>query len=646
MAMLTASGSHIEYRTSVWSLGLAYYYQLGEPSFKEEKTSVPLSVKIASSPTGKVAMNPGLHHRATRDIIFNHWHERVVKYYQKYNPDKVGEVSILLSKYRGHEQELLYALEHKYGPEFVNNHGEAENQVKDVLDVKSSTHGSLALSYGGEVYQWGVLFEEILTRPTLIWGGLFNGRTTRLKAVAIACGRKHAALITEDGGTFTWGCGFDGCLGHGSNETHHSRPTRVQALIDKHAFAISCGGNHTVAATGCGDVFVWGNNRNGQLGIYPRKDRLCISLPLMLTLKEHAIILVSCGRQHTALVSENGYLLTMGCGKYGRLGHGPSALKEDDWEQGVNKSVNFKPRVVKYGSMRHPLLAHQVACGDFHTIVLGTNGDVYSFGKNESGQCGHGTKHNYVVPRLVEALSGFTVSAVEAGGDASMAVLTNGTVFAWGDSSNGSLGIDVVHDTHDTRDPVLDEVHTISLPCQITALGREHVVGVSCSGGHTIFVTSKTDNEEFSNIGSTSLSTMPSTFTSLSRIANSGPADEKEVEVEARLDLPTLFSRVRHGRYGDVLKELSLGVPPDTTDTHGNTLLLVACQNGRKKIAKCCLRYNANIDVQNRAGNSALHFCFMYGHLALFDYLLEKGANDRLLNGDGKACYEVGVEPD
>ena len=639
MAMLTASKSHVDYRTSILSLGLAYYYQLGEPSFKEEKTSVPLSVKIASSPTGEVAMHPGLHHRATRDVIFNHWRERLVKYYQKYNPEKVGEVSMLLSKYRGHEQELLYALERKYGPEFVNNHGEAE----DVFDVKSSTHGSLALSYDGKVYQWGVLFEEILTRPTLIWSGLFSGRTPRLKAIAISCGRKHAALITENGGTFTWGCGFDGCLGHGSIETHHSRPTRVKALIDNRAFAISCGGNHTVAATDSGDVFVWGNNRNGQLGIYPREDRLCVSLPLMLILKEHAIIFVSCGRQHTALVSEKGYLLTMGCGKYGRLGHGPSALKEDDWEQGVNKSVNFKPRVVKYGSVRRPLLAYQVACGDFHTIVLGINGDVYSFGKNENGQCGHGTKHNYVVPRLIEALSGFTVSAVEAGGDASMAVLTNGTVFAWGDSSNGSLGIDVVHDMHDARDPVLDDVHTISLPCQITALSREHVVGVSCSGGHTIFVTSKTENEKFLNFDLTSLSTMPSTFTSLSRTANSGPADETGFEVEARLDLPTLFSRVRHGKYGDVLRELSLGVSPDTTDTHGNTLLLVACQNGRKKIAKCCLRYNANIDVQNRAGNSALHFCFMYGHLDLFDYLLEKGANDRLLNGDGKVCYEVGV---
>ena len=77
--------------------------------------------------------------------------------------------------------------------------------------------------------------------------------------------------------------------------------------------------------------------------------------------------------------------------------------------------------------------------------------------------------------------------------------------------------------------------------------------------------------------------------------------------------------------------------PIDSPDEFGNTLLNVACQNGLKRIVKVVLRREANINFQNRAGNTPLHFCYAYGFLNLAEYLQSKGADPEIISKN----YEV-----
>lgn len=55
------------------------------------------------------------------------------------------------------------------------------------------------------------------------------------------------------------------------------------------------------------------------------------------------------------------------------------------------------------------------------------------------------------------------------------------------------------------------------------------------------------------------------------------------------------------------------GVPADVRDDHGNTILLVACQNGHKRALKVALRRGADINAKNSRGNTALHFFYAFG---------------------------------
>ncbi|EKX47900.1 hypothetical protein GUITHDRAFT_93862 [Guillardia theta CCMP2712] len=106
-----------------------------------------------------------------------------------------------------------------------------------------------------------------------------------------------------------------------------------------------------------------------------------------------------------------------------------------------------------------------------------------------------------------------------------------------------------------------------------------------------------------------------------------------------------IFSRARHGRYHDceriLLTEVDgKKVPVDVRDENGNTPLIVASQNNRKRVAKLFLRNKADINAINVHGNTCLHYCFTYGYGELGDYLISKGANDALKNKNGLTCYD------
>ena len=92
------------------------------------------------------------------------------------------------------------------------------------------------------------------------------------------------------------------------------------------------------------------------------------------------------------------------------------------------------------------------------------------------------------------------------------------------------------------------------------------------------------------------------------------------------------ISLCRHNRYDDLVKMMdnsgvSNGDWSRIRDTHGNTLLLVAAQNGLRRICKMLLRRGAaDIRAVNGQGKGVLHFCRLYGHVELGEYLRGKGA--------------------
>lgn len=82
--------------------------------------------------------------------------------------------------------------------------------------------------------------------------------------------------------------------------------------------------------------------------------------------------MVSAGHAHTACVTEGGAVYTWGCGEHGQLGHG-------------NSKDRHSPGLISAHSVGGQRLV-MVDCGYFHTAAASTNGDVWTWGKNDDAQ--------------------------------------------------------------------------------------------------------------------------------------------------------------------------------------------------------------------------------------------------------------------
>ncbi|XP_062430207.1 E3 ISG15--protein ligase HERC5-like [Rhea pennata] len=199
--------------------------------------------------------------------------------------------------------------------------------------------------------------------------------------VQIACGDHHSMALSRGGELFTWGQNAHGQLGVGGQVTCAAEPQLVEGLKGIALAQIAAGGAHSLVVSLSGAVYSWGKNDSGQLGLGHTQDRDCPSY--IGALHHWKTVFISCGADHTAVLSKDGLVCTFGAGEAGQLGHNSTRSEQT-------------PRMVAelWGAR-----VSQVACGRRHTLVyVPSLGKVYSFGSGEEGQLGNEGKSNQLVP--------------------------------------------------------------------------------------------------------------------------------------------------------------------------------------------------------------------------------------------------------
>ncbi|XP_064272993.1 E3 ISG15--protein ligase HERC5-like isoform X1 [Passer domesticus] len=199
--------------------------------------------------------------------------------------------------------------------------------------------------------------------------------------VQIACGDQHAMALSRGGELFTWGQNTHGQLGVGSQTTLTPEPQLVERLKGIPLARIAAGGAHSTTVSLSGAVFSWGKNSFGQLGLGDTKDRDC---PTYVGALEHwKTVFISCGGDHTAVLSKEGLVCTFGAGESGQLGH--------------NSTQNeLLPRVV--AELWGARVSH-IACGRQHTLVYVRSLDkFYFFGSDDEGELEDERKPSQLIP--------------------------------------------------------------------------------------------------------------------------------------------------------------------------------------------------------------------------------------------------------
>lgn len=137
--------------------------------------------------------------------------------------------------------------------------------------------------------------------------------------ISVSCGHEHILLLTKSGKTLSYGGGSKGQLGLEALEDVFDEPKIIEALDGIKVMQISAGGWHSLAISEYGDIYAWGWNETGQLGLKLQKNTV-IAIPTLIEVDDVNFITVSSGSRHSMAVSEEGRLYVWGWNKWGQLG--------------------------------------------------------------------------------------------------------------------------------------------------------------------------------------------------------------------------------------------------------------------------------------------------------------------------------------
>jgi len=178
---------------------------------------------------------------------------------------------------------------------------------------------------------------------------------------------------------------------------------------------------HTLHLKADGHVWAWGDNGSGQLGDgtnTPRNQPVAVK-------NISNVRYISAGNKFSVALLNDGTVWAWGDNTYGQLGNGTTGA--------INNSNVPVPANITG-------VVFVAAGGDF-VIALRSDGNVWAWGNNSSGQLGNGTTDNNADPAQISWSQ--TATAVAAGYDHALAISSYRDVWAWGSNSDGQIGADV-----------------------------------------------------------------------------------------------------------------------------------------------------------------------------------------------------------
>jgi len=196
----------------------------------------------------------------------------------------------------------------------------------------------------------------------------------------VSCGGIHSLALSEDGKVYSFGVNMAGQLGLGDNKSQQI-PQLVNALQDVRVKHITTGGGFSMVLSDDGRVFSFGMNQGGQLGIGNIKSQ---NIPQLVTaFQDMRVVQISCGENHSLVLTEEGKVFAFGFNLAGQLGLG-------------NTKNQHLPQLIP--NLQDKIVRH-ISSDRFCSVAITDEGQVYVFGK-----LGFDDKKLQTVPKLVKSV--------------------------------------------------------------------------------------------------------------------------------------------------------------------------------------------------------------------------------------------------
>lgn len=293
------------------------------------------------------------------------------------------------------------------------------NSIEHKTIVTGNDH-VLMINSDGTVSAWG----------SNTYGQLGNGTNTSSiepvvvqglsDIIEVTAGDGYSLAMDKNGEVYSWGRNSWGMLGNG-NTLNTNVPNKINALSGLNIVKASTSGYHCLALAGNGDVYAWGINGNGQLGLGDREDRL---VPTIVQNLPSSIDIAAAGFSSYA-VDVTGSVWSWGNNNSCKLGF-------------TNSGDILSPNKTVIKDIE------SISTGYDHCLAIGEDGNIYSWGDNGFGQLGVTGITTYTPQKQNIGLSNVKNSFSKC--HHSVAVTSDGKTYAWGRNDYGQLGIGTISD--------------------------------------------------------------------------------------------------------------------------------------------------------------------------------------------------------
>ncbi|MGL4987547.1 MAG: Ig-like domain-containing protein, partial [Treponemataceae bacterium] len=273
----------------------------------------------------------------------------------------------------------------------------------------------------------------------------------------IATGDNHSLAVSKKRNLFSWGLNWDGQLGLGTTSAREPSPNHIKSFTER-IDVIASGQFHSLTLTRTGKVYTWGRNESGQIGNGSTGETE--SSPYHVASITEKIIAIGSGDNHNLAVTVDGKVYAWGLNRDGQIGNGSSGINEKE------------PLPQLIDSIAELVIA--VEAGIAHSLALTRDGKVYAWGSNTNGQIGNGRSGGHVTTPWHVAPITEKIIAISAGDNHSLAVTAKGEVYIWGSNTFGQIGNGFTSST-------------VSTPEKLTTISD--VISISGGGGHTLALT-------------------------------------------------------------------------------------------------------------------------------------------------------------
>ena len=336
--------------------------------------------------------------------------------------------------------------------------GTSEYNTANAQQVFAGPDGysACAIDANGNLYTWGIdqYLHPVVNKSS---GSMQDFSPVKVAFPAGVTSWKSAAVgnffnlaLGNDGNVYAWGLNTSGQLGDGT-KTNDSALVKVHLPSGVTATAICAGTSFGLAIGSDGNVYAWGTNSPGLgSGTTSSTTPVKVGLPAGVTASA-----IAAGPAFGLAIGNDGNIYGWGGNGYGQLGNG-------------TKTNSSTPVVA---NLPTGVTAKVIAAGSATTMAICSDGNIYEWGSNSSGQVGNGTMTSpQLTPAMVRMPTGVTAKAIAGGRTSSLAIGSNGILYQWGDNLYGEAGNDSLGVPASVDTPTAVILPSGMTPTSITAI--------------------------------------------------------------------------------------------------------------------------------------------------------------------------------